>query len=479
VVLAAVTTATVVVARDGSAGPAGATPSIGASAAPAAAKPNIVLILTDDQRWDELGTMPTVEKEIVGKGVTFANGFVVNPLCCPSRTTILTGKYSHSTDIYWNNPPHGGFPTFEPEEGSTVATWLHDAGYRTALIGKYLNHYMPKNATHVPPGWDDWKAEALAGTGEGNGGYYNYDISDNGTLVHHGSDPSDYSTDVFARYATDFIGSTPDSQPLFLYLAPRAPHVPATPPPRYEHACAGLPPLRPPSYNEADVSDTPHSVQILPPMSPQLQQDEDALHVQHCQTLLAVDDAVRDILTALQDTGRLSNTLIVFASDNGLQFGEHRLISKKVPYEASIRVPIVVRYDPITYSAARTDHHLALNLDFAPTFADAGGVAAPGAVGRSLLPLLQGGDVTWRSDFLVEHWEPKSTPGWVPAYCAVRTTRDVYVEYITGEQELYVLKKDPDELQNLAADSAYANLLRKLHAQMLKLCRPPPPHFHP
>ena len=269
VVLAAGTTAAIVVARDGSAGPAGGTPSAGTTGTSASGKPNIVLILTDDQRWDELGTMPTVDKQIVDKGTTFKNGFVVNPLCCPSRTTILTGKYSHSTGIYRNKPPHGGFPSFEPEEGSTIATWLHGAGYRTALVGKYLNHYTPQDASHIPPGWDDWKAEALSGTGEGGVGYYDYAISDNGKLVHYGHEPSDYSTTVLGHYATDFIRGAPASQPLFLYFATRAPHVPATAEPRYEHACAGLPPLRPPSYNEADVSDKPHYVQIIPPMSPE------------------------------------------------------------------------------------------------------------------------------------------------------------------------------------------------------------------
>jgi arylsulfatase A-like enzyme len=463
--------------RDGAAGPAGGTPSAGATPA---GKPNIVLILTDDQRWDELGHMPTVDTQLVGKGTTFENGFVVDPLCCPSRTTILTGKYSHSTGIYRNKPPHGGFPSFEPEEDSTIATWLHADGYRTALIGKYLNHYTPQNATHVPPGWDDWKAETLTGSGESGVGYYDYSISDNGTLVHFGHKASDYSTTVFGRYATQFIDGAPASQPLFLYFATRAPHVPSTPAPRYKHACGDVQPLRPPSYNEADVSDKPHYVQLLPPMTPEIQQDEDALHVRHCQTLLSVDDVVHDIIESLRDTGRLSNTLIVFASDNGLQLGEHRFVaSKKVPYEESIRVPIVIRYDPVTHGAARTDDHLVLNLDFAQTFAGAAGVAAPGAEGRSLLPLLSGAPVPWRKDFLVEHWEPPSTPGWVPAYCAVRSTQYLYAEYETHEEELYDLATDPYELQNVAGQPAYAAVQQQLHARMVRLCRPPPPHFTP
>jgi arylsulfatase A-like enzyme len=479
VVLAAGVTVGVVVARNGSAGTARRATAGTPATVTASGRPNIVLLLTDDQRWDELSNMPSVQSQIVDKGVTFSNAFVVDPLCCPSRTTILTGKYSHSTKIYRNRPPNGGFPSFEPEEGSTIATWLHDAGYRTALIGKYLNQYTPRDASHVPAGWDDWKAQALTGTGEGASGYYDYAVSDNGTLVNYGSDPSDYSTDVFDRYATSFIHDTPASQPLFLYFSTRAPHVPATPPDRYRRACQGLAPLRPPSYNEKDVSDKPHYVQIVPRMSKAVRVEEDRIHLRHCRSLLGVDDAVKDILGALEDTGRLSDTLILFASDNGLHFGEHRLISKKVPYEESIRIPVVIRYDPVTDLTARTDARMVLNLDFAPTFAAAGGVAAPGAEGRNMLPLLDGASTPWRKDFLIEHWEPPSTPHWVPAYCAVRSTHDMYAEYITGEEELYDLRKDPYELRNVASDAAYVTLKAKLHARMVKLCSPPPPGFTP
>jgi arylsulfatase A-like enzyme len=166
---------TVALLRDGSTGG-----TKGHTGGPPSKKPNIVLILTDDQRWDELKNMPTVEQQIVGKGVNFVNGFVVNPLCCPSRATILTGKYSHSTGVYWNRPPHGGFQSFRPEDGSTIATWLRAGGYRTGLLGKYLNQYSPKDASYVPPGWDYWRALALVGGGDQQGGYYNYTMSENG-----------------------------------------------------------------------------------------------------------------------------------------------------------------------------------------------------------------------------------------------------------------------------------------------------------
>ncbi|MFL5767111.1 MAG: sulfatase-like hydrolase/transferase [Actinomycetota bacterium] len=156
-----------------------------------ASRPNIVLILTDDQRFDELSRMPIVKRELIGKGVRFNDAFVVNPLCCPSRTTILTGKYSHGTDIYGNSPPHGGFETFHAngEENSTIATWLHAAGYHTALVGKYLNGYMPDDVSWIPPGWDRWNALALK---EDNSDfYYDYKMSLDGKAGSYGEDSSE------------------------------------------------------------------------------------------------------------------------------------------------------------------------------------------------------------------------------------------------------------------------------------------------
>ncbi len=176
--------------------------------------PNIVLILTDDERWDrpDFPTLPNVESSLVEHGVTFSNGFVVNSLCCPSRASILTGQYSHSTLVYDNGGQYGGFRSFH-QDSSTIATWLHAAGYRTALLGKYLNGY---NKLYIPPGWDHWNAFKGAPSG---GAYYNYDLNDDGLVVHHGSSDADYSTDVLASDADSFIRGTDPSQPL---LAPRS-----------------------------------------------------------------------------------------------------------------------------------------------------------------------------------------------------------------------------------------------------------------
>ncbi|MFL5736570.1 MAG: sulfatase-like hydrolase/transferase [Actinomycetota bacterium] len=452
------------------------------SPAPFVVQPNIVLILTDDQRYDQLDHMPIVQSELIGKGTDFTNGFVVDPLCCPSRATILTGKYSHGTDVYSNIYPHGSFRTFvtdNHEDRSTIATWLQKIGYDTGLVGKYLNGYSVKKASYVSPGWNTWDALALnaGGGGEGTGGYYNYDMSIQGVDTQFGSDPSDYSTDVLSSQATDFIRSAPASQPLFLYFAPRAPHGPATPPDRYADALPDLPPFRPAAYNEDDVTDKPAYVQAVAPWSDTTQATEDAFVRNEYQSLLAVDDAVGNIIQALRDTGRLEDTLIVFTSDNGLELGEHRWKAKKVPYEESIRVPIIARYDALMHGTASTDPSLVLNLDLAPTFAAAGGATATGVEGMNMMPLLDGSASSWRSDFLVEHMDPRVVQ--VPAYCAVRNSDEIYIKYQDGFEELYDLRTDPYELTNVANDPLYELDKAALYQRLLELCQPPPPGYTP
>jgi N-acetylglucosamine-6-sulfatase len=430
-----------------------------------ASTPDIVLILTDDQRWDELGPrfMPNVQALLVDRGVTFSNAFVVNSLCCPSRASILTGQYSHTTGVYQNSGDHGGFSVFE--DGSTIATWLRDAGYRTSLIGKYLNGY---NTSYLPPGWDRWVAFQGADVG---GAYYEYDLNIDGTLVHHGHEESDYSTDVLASEADSFIRTTDRGQPIFLYFAPFAPHTPYAPAPRHGSAFRHLPPRRPPNFNEEDVSDKPQWVQELPLLSPEKERQAIETRKAQFRTLLSVDDAVDTILTALSGTGRLSNTLVVYMSDNGLSLGEHRWNEKKAAYEEDIRVPLIARYDPLVPSA-RTDRHLVTNIDLAPTFADVAGVEAGDVEGMSLVPLLSSPDpVEWRKDFLVEHLGGLE----IPTYCAVRSAGFSYVSYVTEEEELYDLGLDPYQLVNVAADMAYADVRERMRYRTQVLCDPPPP----
>ena len=432
-------------------------------AAKAADPPSVVVIMTDDQRWDTLWAMPTVQSELVGKGVTFTNAFASNPLCCPSRSSTLTGKYSHSTGVWRNQPPYGGWDSFD--DSSTVATWLQGAGYSTGLFGKYLNRYWnPAYATgYVPPGWDRWVAFPQSE-------YFNYDLNFDGTIRSFGAGPTDYSTDVLASEAVSFIRDTPG--PLLVWFTPYAPHQPATPAPPYANRFANLKPWRPPSYNETDVSDKPGWLRARPPLKPVRQEKVDAFRLNQFRTLLSVDDAVGQIVRALAATGRLSNTLLVFMSDNGMSWGEHRWTTKRVAYEESLRIPLVVRYDPLV-AAARQDTHLVLNIDVAPTVTAVAGVGAPGADGSSLLPLLASPTVPWRHAFLTEHLEKEIDV--LPTFCGVRSQRYLFLYLVTGEEELYDLAADPYELTNVAADPAMASILARLRTRVAQLCNPPPP----
>jgi arylsulfatase A-like enzyme len=309
---------------------------------------------------------------------------------------------------------------------------------------------------------------ALSGTDPHQDFYYGYDLNVDGTVTRMGHAPTDYSTDVLAGHAVSFIRQT--RGPLFVDFAPFAPHPPGTPAPPDVDALASLPPARPPSFLEADLSDKPEWLRDHQQLNASGVAANDLERRDTFASLLAVDRAVGAIVSALRDTGRLSNALIVFTSDNGILWGEHGWVGKIVPYEESIRVPFVVRDDRLV-TAGRQDSHMVLNVDLAPTFAEAAGVAAPGAGGRSLLPLLRGDVSGWRTDFLIE----SKRYSHVPSYCAVRDEHDLYVVYDTGEEELYDLDRDPYELQNEAADPASSAVRATLRVRLHQLCSHPPP----
>ena len=443
--------------------------------------PNIVLILTDDQRFDTLWSMPSVHRLLVDHGVTFANAFVTNSDCCPSRSTILTGNYSHTTGIYVNRPPHGGAVDFHRygDDRSTIATWLHAAGYHTGLVGKYLNGY---HGRFIPPGWDTWDAF--------NWGfhYYGFQLYENGSPhACHGAPscpvtygPRKYSTNVLAGMAARFIRTAPASRPMFLYYAPYAPHLPAIPEHRYADRFAHLRPFRPANFNRVTASQ-PAWLRAMHPLRPKGIRFVDKFRRDQYASLISVDNAVRRIVAALTATGRLHDTMIVFASDNGLEWGQHRFPAavKRTPYDESIRVPMVVRYDPLT-TRPTVDRHLILNTDWATTWAALAHVRHPATEGLDFLPLLRPahGRVRWRTGFLMEGWGENPVTA-DPSYCGIRAQDFMYTEYKGGAQELYDLRTDPGELRNLAANPAYRVQRRALHARMLHACRPPPPGFHP
>ena len=404
--------------------------------------------------------MPQIRRKLVRKGIKFENGFVSNSFCCPSRASILTGQYSHNTGVYTNYLPFGGFDAFDDD--STVATWLDDAGYRTALMGKYFNQY--NDAYYVPPGWDEWNVFSnRAGNG---GGFYNYELSINGEVKRYGQRPRDYSTDVLARRATRFVRDS--KRPFFLHFSPFAPHNDIPADRHYGMYERERPPVRP-SFDEKDVSDKPAWVQALPRIKKYFPRQRTM------ETLLAVDDAVAKLMRVLRKQGELENTFIVFTSDNGKGWGEHRWNDKSDPYRGSTQVPFVVRYDRWLQESYVDDEHLVLNMDLTPTFADLAKTDVPiDADGRSLRPLFKSVSPKWRNDFLLEHLEDKRE---IPSYCGVRSLEWLYVAYATGEEELYDLVKDPYELENLADSPNHTLTKSDLRARTEQLCSPVPPGY--
>ncbi|HEU5434343.1 MAG TPA: sulfatase [Thermomicrobiales bacterium] len=436
----------------------------------AARQPNVVLILTDDMRADDLGGMKQVGRRIVDAGTSFSRCFATTPLCGPSRSSILRGQYAHNHGVRGNTGEDAGFATFRDsgDEQSTIATWLQQHGYRTGLIGKYLNGYADhKDPTYVPPGWDSWAA-AIDHDAYSE---YNYQLNENGQIVGYGHSPSDYLTDVLAGKANDFIG-TAAGGPFFLYLATYAPHSPSTPAPRHANDLGGAKAPRGPAFNEKDVSDKPKWVQSTPLMSGSQIDKVDQHARDRLRSLEAVDELVGGVLDVLEGGGLLDNTYVLFASDNGVFEGEHRQAhGKNAPYEEAIRLPLAIRGPGV--AAGATSDGLVANIDFAPTIAALAGAAAPSFVdGRSLAPLF-GGETpsSWRQSLVIEGFggvgdDADSSGGEpVPPFAGLRTNDALYVEYDSGERELYNLAADPSELENLikrADPSSVANFAGRL-----------------
>jgi N-acetylglucosamine-6-sulfatase len=271
-------------------------------------------------------------------GAKFTNAFVTNSLCCPSRATILRGQYAHNHRILSNRPPLGDFYKFRSSgrEKSTVATWLNGAGYDTMFVGKYLNGY--DNTTYVPPGWDEW---------HGYLGDYapsdTYRLNDNGRIRTYDRSQK-HDTDLFSDKAASFLKSTAGGAPFFMYLATNAPHTPAFAAPRHQGPFSNVPLPKPSSFNEVDVSDKPSWVRNTPRLKSGDVSYLRWLYRQRLRSLQSVYEMVGRMVRILKEQGELSNTYIVFTSDNGLHFGEHRIIAKKwTAYEEAIDVPLLVR----------------------------------------------------------------------------------------------------------------------------------------
>lgn len=442
-------------------------------------RPNFVFILTDDLDWASVRHMPRLRRLLAREGTTFSRYYVSLPWCCPSRASILRGQYAHNTRVWTVSPPRGGFALFHRLglERSTIATWLRDAGYRTGMFGKYLNGYHnghpygPKDPTYIPPGWSTWTVPAGGNPYRG----FDYTLNVDGRLERHRPEQGHYLTDVLARRARAFV-TAEDTRPFFAYIAPYAPHRPAIPAPRHARMFRGERAPRTPSFDAADMSGKPAVLRRLPRVSAADERRWDALHRNRLRSLQAVDEMIGDLAADLKRTGRLAHTYFLFTSDNGFHMGQHRLeAGKNTPYEEDVRVPLLVRGPGVR--PGRTVDVLAGNIDIAPTLADLAGVRVPAFVdGRSLAPALLGGreGVAARRAYLLEQAKIPGVPvnprrreeTYVPPFTALRTWRHLYVEYATGERELYDVVADKYQMHNIVPGNP---LVAELSARLRRM----------
>jgi N-acetylglucosamine-6-sulfatase len=436
-------------------------------------RPNVVVLMTDDQTVESLRVMPGVRRTLAARGTTFSRSFVSFPLCCPSRATFLTGQYAHNHGVVGNRPPTGGYGALDAAE--TLPVWLGRAGYVTMHVGKFLNRYgIDGPPTEVPPGWDEWHASVDPLTYE----YYGARLNENGTLRTY---PETYSTDLYARRAEELIArAAARGRPFFLsvgFLAPHAGGPPepddpaglATPAPARRHrdrfAAEPLPRAVRVAARERDLSDKPRFLRERPPIGPAQAGAIEESYRQRLESLLAVDEAVVSIVDALRESGALADTLVIFTSDNGFFHGEHGVASEKMlAYEPSIRVPLIMRGPGVPAGGER--RRLVTNADLAPTILDVAGAAATKPQdGISLMPLLADRHHRRERDLLIEGPEGFT----VEAYRALRTSLYLYVRYVTGERELYDLRRDPLELRSLHDDPAHERVERALARRLLAL----------
>jgi arylsulfatase A-like enzyme len=492
-------------------------------------RPNILVVMTDDMAATDVELMPNVERLLAKRGTSFANAVDSFPLCCPARATFITGQYAHNHGVKGNFHPYGWYGM--KRRGNTLPAWLQDAGYRTALIGKWLNGYGAVDAHgEVPKGFDIWRGLLDVSAYD----YFNFVMNRDGKLRSWGDpdfarklvefanievipgitsasqifaklyevfgpapysywgaeNPEDYSPDVTGEITEKLVRAEAGRRkPFFIWWSVAAPHredVSTTlmgrpgpdprPAPRYADESRTYTLPRPPSFNEEDVSDKPSSLQDAAPAMTdeqiaQLQLDYEG----RAGSLLAVDDHVGALVEQLRKTGQLENTVIVFLSDNGWLQGEHRITGDKfLPYDESLKVPLIVRGPGVPRN--RTVEGQVSNVDFAPTLVDLAGATAGRTMdGVSLLPTIR--DPKRRPDraLMIEALAPLfripiPINAWDRPYTGVRTDRYTYVVWTeTGEIELYDRSTDPYQLTNVAAAPAYAQIRARLARRLERL----------
>ena len=395
--------------------------------------PNVIIIMTDDQNVDSLPVMRNLLSFPEGSWVNFTNAIANDSICCPARATVLTGQYAYVNGVTANSMGH------RLNDANTLPVWLNGAGYRTGLIGKYLNGFpWDRGADYVPPGWNYFRT-----TGVGK---------------------SDSRTNL----AVDFINQS--SGPFFLYLAFSEPHWPTTPLPQYANENVYVPP-DPPNFNELDVSDKPTWVRSLSPLSQSTIDSWRIERVASQRSLLGVDDGIQRIVDALKIKGQLDNTLLIFMSDHGFSWGSHRHIKKECVYEECIRFPLFIRYPGL--AGNREETRIVSNVDIASTIAEYAGVVPDlPQNGRSLIPVITNTAVSWTEEAFMEVHSSLAR-----AFDGIRVPGWTYAEYGNGNKELYDLSADPHQLENRANNPAYLTVQDELARRLreLKPLAPPPP----
>jgi len=514
---------------------------------PAGQKPNFVLIQTDDQTLDQLyaeftppggapiQAMPNTLATIAGKGITFNRYYDSYPLCCPSRVSTLTGRYAHNHNVRGNVPPNGGSTGFGFRQANShnVATWLQGAGYRTIHLGKFLNGYGDEpfdDGKYVPPGWSAWHSVLKADT---HHYYYGYTLNDNGQLDGPFGDPGSwdtreygqrddfgcpaaplnglpclYLTDVMARIAWEELIGTPAGQPFYMQVDFTAPHGdfrrPAGPEPATRHydsfAGAPYPHDRSEGFNEGNVNDKPRFIREASYLSPTETHTYRVYYQKALESLRSVDESVQAILNTLGSMGQLRNTYVIFTSDNGFFYGEHRLTGGKfLAYEPATHLPLLIRGPGI--KPASSTGELAGNIDLAPTILELAGAQADKSIdGRSLVPYMVDPALRTRRPLLFESFvetadveqqggQPLGTS--LPEtrarraggsneagasivappkdYVGIRLGPWKYIEWPSGEKELYDITKDPNELNNKARDKNFYPIRGFLHRELTRL----------
>ena len=441
-------------------------------AADAADPPNIVFVLVDDQRYDELGFLnPILDtphlNALAESGVHFESAVVTTSLCSPSRATILTGQYMHNHGIVDNNTPLESGTTTFPE-------LLQNAGYRTALIGKW---HMGGLSDAPRPGFDHWVSFA------GQGTYFPIDAFGNVAMFNANGErvpQTGYITDELTDYAIEWLETAQASgDPWFLYLSHKAVHSDFTPAERHRDQYADVV-LTLPASAEQD-RDNPgrplwvrnqrnsfHGIEF-----PYHNPNTDLLTIQrnYHRTMSAVDDSVGRIIDWLDSNGEANNTVVIYTSDNGFYFGEHGLIDKRSAYEESIRVPLIVSA-PGRFPVNKTVSAQVANLDIAPTILDLAGANIPEQFeGQSFKGLAEGSTdpAEWREATLYEYFWEFNFPH-TPTTFAIRTNDYKLIQYhgIWDTDELYDIRTDPQEMNNLIEDRDHlgtvVELRRQLHA---------------